>query len=151
MKITLKLVLFFLLISCGYQPVYLNQDINKLQFSNINLSGNDQINKQIINFLQITEELGVENKTKQLFLNTNYIIYETSKDSKGLTTSYRSEIEVDFTIKIEEEITAQKKFIENFDYNNLDSKFELIEYQNNVKNDLIKKIIENIILFVNTK
>lgn len=151
MKITLKLVLFFLLISCGYQPVYLNQDINKLQFSNINLSGNDQINKQIINFLQITEELGVENKTKQLFLNTNYIIYETSKDSKGLTTSYRSEIEVDFTIKIEEEITAQKKFIENFDYNNLDSKFELIEYQNNVKNDLIKKIIEDIILFVNTK
>ena len=151
MKITLKLVLFFLLISCGYQPVYLNQDINKLQFSNINLSGNDQINKQIINFLQITEELGVENKTKQLFLDTNYIIYETSKDSKGLTTSYRSEIEVDFTVKIEEEITAQKKFIENFDYNNLDSKFELIEYQNNVKNDLIKKIIEDIILFVNTK
>ena len=151
MKITLKLVLFLLLISCGYQPIYLNQDINKLQFTNINLSGNDEINKQIINFLQITEGLGVENKTKQLFLNTNYIIYETSKDSKGLTTSYRSEIEVDFTIKIEEEITAQKKFIENFDYNNLDSKFELIEYQNNVKNNLIKKIIEDIILFVNTQ
>ena len=40
-------------------------------------------------------------------------------------------------------------FIEQFSYNNKDNKFELLQYQEEVKNNLINKIIEQAILYIN--
>ena len=40
-------------------------------------------------------------------------------------------------------------FIKEFSYNIKDNKFELVRYQDEIKNNLINKIIEDIILYMN--
>lgn len=150
MRKLLKLTLCFFLISCGYKPIFVNESQKLFEFYKINLSGDEKINSQIVNSLKINETN--TNKIKnQLFINSEYKIYETSKNSKGLVETYRSSVSVNFSIKEEDKIIEKKYFNENFSYNNLENRFELIEYQNIVKNNLINKIIEDIILFMNIK
>ena len=56
---------------------------------------------------------------------------------------------MNLTIKNNKNIIRYKSFSEEFAYNNKDNKFELVEYQENIKEDLINKIIEDTILFLN--
>ena len=51
--------------------------------------------------------------------------------------------------KINED-TQNKNFIKEFTYNNKQNKFELIKYQNSIKDDLIDKIINEIIIYLNS-
>ena len=46
-------------------------------------------------------------------------------------------------------ILSKKMFSEEFLYKNLDNKFDLYEYETNVQNDLIKKITEELIVYLN--
>ena len=68
---------------------------------------------------------------------------------RGQIKSYKSKIVVNLTIKNDINIIRTKSFSEEFAYNNKDNKFELVEYQENIKEDLINKIIEDTILFLN--
>ena len=71
------LILLFFLLSCGYQPVYLNNDILNFKYSEIILEGDNEINKKIINTLSIEE-----NKNKnldKLYLSSTYKIETTSR------------------------------------------------------------------------
>ena len=45
-------------------------------------------------------------------------------------------------------IIKNKTFMEDFSYNSRDNKFELVEYQDEVRDDIIKKIIEEIIIYL---
>ena len=54
MNKTIFILLFFLM-SCGYQPIYISKNINQLEYSEIILTGDDEINKKIINALFIKE------------------------------------------------------------------------------------------------
>ena len=38
--------------------------------------------------------------------------------------------------------------MEDFSYNSRDNKFELVEYQDEVRDDIIKKIIEEIVIYL---
>ena len=42
-----------------------------------------------------------------------------------------------------------KAFSEDFTYNNIENKYDLSTYQNDVENNLINKIVEDIIIFLN--
>ena len=42
----------------------------------------------------------------------------------------------------------EKTFKEDFSYNNMDNKFDLKIYQNDVENNLTKKIVDQIIIFL---
>ena len=82
-------------------------------------------------------------------LKTSYIIEETSKSSKGQVETYRSIINTELTIKDGKEIIKFKNISADTSYNNKDNKFELTKYQNEVKNNLINRISEEIILILN--
>ena len=71
------------------------------------------------------------------------------KNTKGQVLSYRSIIVVNLVINNKKNTILNKKFLKDFSYPNKDNKFELVQYQNNVKNNLINKMIEDIILFIN--
>ena len=85
----------------------------------------------------------------ELLLVSSFKVNETSKDKKGQIKSYRSKIVVNLTIKNNKNIIKYKTLSEEFTYNNKDNKFELVEYQENIKENLINKIIEDTILFLN--
>tara|TARA_B110000495_G_C22882928_1_gene514931 strand:+ start:441 stop:887 length:447 start_codon:yes stop_codon:yes gene_type:complete len=145
-----KLLFIFILFitSCGYQPIYISQNQDDFIFKKITLSGERQINKTIINALAIKEKSPL-NSNKELFLQTDLRIEKTSKNSKGQITSYRSTVTVNLAIKEDNQTIKDKKFIQSFTYNNLDNKFDLTEYQNEIKKDIINKIIEEIIIYMN--
>ena len=47
------------------------------------------------------------------------------------------------------DIIKNKTLTDNFTYNKKENKFELTEYQTNIKNQLVNGIIEDLILFLN--
>lgn len=146
-----KFFIFLLLFisSCGYQPLYVN-DIKNIEFSKITFLGEENIGKKIINSLSIKENTLNKNLDK-LDVNITYNIEETSKNSLGQITTLRSTINVNFTTRNENKNVETRNFSKNFSYQNKENKFELINYQNNIKNNLITELIQDIRLYLNTK
>jgi hypothetical protein len=145
-KILLALLLFTS--SCDYQPIYVEKKITKVKFLEIVSEGENRINSRIINSLSFEEDKSGESLNK-LLLKTAYIINETSKNSRGQIQSYRSSILVNLTISKDNKIIKRKDFLKDFTYNSRDNKFELVEYQETVKNNIVNKIIEEITLYIN--
>ena len=58
-------------------------------------------------------------------------------------------INLKITVTDNDEIIKEKAFSEAFSYRNLDNKSDLSEYENNVQNNLITKITEDLILYLN--
>jgi len=149
MKKTLILVLFFIF-SCGYQPIYLNKNTENFEFSKIVFDGENKINRKLINTLSLKQRENDKN-LNEILLKTYFRIEETSKNSKGQVQSYRSTIVVDVIISKNEKIVKNKKIVKNFSYVNKEKKFELVEYQNRIKENLIDEIIDELILFLNLR
>ena len=144
-------ILFSLLVtSCGYQPIYINNNLENLIFNKINLKGDDQINRKIINSVSLKEN-PLNEELNELSVLSNFKILETSKNSKGQIETYRSIITVEIKITKNSEIKKTKIFSNETSYNKKDNKFELTQYQSNIKNNLINKTVEDIILFLNIK
>lgn len=147
-----KILIILLLVipACGYQPLYINKNLENFEFSKINLEGENDINRKLLNSLMLKEEISNEN-LPELFLKSYFEVEETSKNTKGQIETYRSKILVSLTINQNKKTLKNKNFSDQFTYNRKNNKFELIEYQANIKNQLISKVTEDIILFLNMK
>ena len=133
--------------NCGYQPLYVNKNSSDLVFNKIELFGDKEINRRIISFIPIKENKSDE-KLNQIVLRSNEDITETSKDSKGRVATLKTTVEIKLVILNENQIIKEKTFNENFSYNNKNNKFDLVKYQNEVKNNLIDKIIEQMSIYL---
>jgi len=142
-----KLIIILLLftVSCGYKSIYSKNDQVILEFNEIVLNGNEKLNRQIINILNLEENILSD---KKLLLTTTYNTEETSKNLKGEVETYRSIIKTQVIIKKGEKIFKNKNFSNEFSYNNKNNKFELTKYQNEIKNNLINDLSGEIILFL---
>ncbi len=148
MKKIFLIVLFFVS-SCGYQPIYVNNTTKNYEFKKIIFSGDNYINKKIINILSIKENDKIENKN-ELFLLSSYNIEEVSKNSKGQVELYKSTITLNLKIKnINNETVRNKDFVKEFTYNTKQNKFDLTEYQRSIKDNLINEIINDTVIFLN--
>ena len=147
-KILLILLLF--LSSCGYQPIYLNKNLENIKYSKINLIGDGDINKKIINTIPVSEN-GENENLNQLFISSSYKIEPASKNSKGLVNSFRTIVDVSLQIEnSNNNVIQNKNFVKQFIYNKKQNNFELIDYQNSIKDDLVDIIISEIIIFLNS-
>ena len=133
--------------NCGYQPLYVNKNSSDLVFNKIELFGDKEINRRIISFISIKEDKN-EEKLNQIVLRSNENIIETSKDSKGRVATLKTTVEIKLVILNENQIIKEKTFNENFSYNNKNNKFDLVKYQNEVKNNLVDKIIEQMSIYL---
>ena len=131
------------------QPIYINKNPDNFKFQNITLTGNKEINRKIISALSIEKDESSANLNKKLILDSYIKIVETSKDSKGKVTTYKSIGEVNLTIEEKGKLLKNKNFTEDFTYNNYDNKFDLVEYQKEVETIIINKIIEEINIYLN--
>ena len=143
------LVFFIFLSACGYQPLYTNS-MSENKFSEVILSGEREISERIKNSSLILEDKNNKNLDK-IEINTKYNIEETSKNSQGQIETYRSRINIILLITNKNEVKNNYSFNKNFDYQNRNNKFELINYQNNIKNSLINEAVKEIVIFLNSK
>ena len=147
MKKYLFIIILFVS-GCGYQSIYSNNKTQNFEFYKITTEGENYINRKIVNSISLKEDK-TNPVLNELLLVSSFKVNETSKDKKGQIKSYRSKIVVNLTIKNNNNIIKYKTLSEEFTYNNKDNKFELVEYQENIKENLINKIIEDTILFLN--
>ena len=133
--------------SCGYTPLYSSKDSN---YKVISLKSN--VNSSLTNYIQNSiDVLSNENAEKKLKINFDYIeeISIILKDAKGNPSKNRLKVIIDLSIfDVKNNLIASKKFSENFEYNIDDNKFNLKQYEKNIKINLIEDITQQILEFL---
>ena len=147
-KLNYFILSFFFIVSCGYQPLYSNKATNFYIYK-INSFGNEKVNKALINRLEIYKD---KNNKKKIELEINSKINKTttSKDTKGNPKTFRIEIISQIKAIEGEKINLDKIFSKSSNYNNSSKKFKLRQYEENLKINLIDKISEDIIDYLQT-
>ena len=135
------LIFFLILSNCGYQPIYSTKNLN-FTIGNIekeNTSLNNKFAKSI-NALTNRES----DKKINIKIESDKKIRIKSKDSKGNTLVLELEINLRF-VNLNSANQTQKVLSRKITYNNSDDKFKLKEYENELEDILITKIIEDLI------
>ena len=134
---------FILLTSCGYKAI---NNIYDYQFAitDYELVGNSEINKKLEkNILRFVEN-DLASRFFKINISSNLIKNATSKDSSGNDSGYEIKIIVDLTITENDILIDSRKIQKQIDYNTLESKFELKQYENLLIKDLTDEINLNI-------
>tara|TARA_B100001769_G_scaffold237355_1_gene202630 strand:- start:1396 stop:1851 length:456 start_codon:yes stop_codon:yes gene_type:complete len=145
-----KIFLIFpilLIISCGYTPLYSSKD------SNYNvISFKKNINNNLTNYIENSiSVLSNENANKNLNIIFDFKedISVILKDSKGDPSRNRLKINVDLSLLDEnQKLISSKNFGESFEYNVNDNKFNLRQYEKNLKQNLVEEITKQILLYL---
>ncbi len=146
-KIFLIIIMF--VTSCGYQPLYVGIDAENTVFNKISLKGNKNINRKIISAISLKEDKnGIS--SDEIVLTSKREIKETSKDSKGQILTFKMILQLNVKILNNQKVIKERNFLKEFSYNNKENKFDLSEYQNRIENNLIDKLIEELIIFIKT-
>jgi len=143
----LPILVFVLLTSCGYQSIYSQKNLSNISITKIELVGDRTLNKSLLSQL-VLEVDNDPNLNNVLVLNTKKEILSLSKDNAGNTKIYNTKITTTLSLKKNDKIIKKKTFVSNFDYSNIDNKFALQQYQRNIEQNLIKRISENILIFL---
>ena len=141
-------LLLFLLTSCGYQPLYSKKENKILIVNELVQIGDVNINKSIASALSINVDKNLL-LTNKITLENKKIIIETSKNKKGQPDSFKMIIEFKFILSDEGNILSEKFISEEFSYKNRENKFDLSQYEMNIEQNLINKIIEKLIVYIN--
>ena len=139
------IISFLLLLSCGYKPIFSSSKAN-FSITEIKLFGDIKIGSKIKKNLNIYKN--AENKSifYSLNINSDQKKNVVSKDSKGDPKIFEIQVLIDLTILENNKVKNKKNFKESFTYNNSTNKFDLKRYEENIEDNLIKKIITKITL-----
>jgi len=146
-KLIFVVIALFMLNNCGYNPIYSSKNNN----FNIDISQKDRskLNSKIENNIKKFSNQNSENII-QLEISSNKKINIISKDKKGDPSRFSMTISLTINTlnKNNYEINKTKSFSENFDYNNNSNKFSLKQYEKNIEDNLINKIVERAIIYL---
>ena len=145
-RIFLVLVIIFLN-GCGYTPLYSSKDSN---YKVISFKKN--LNNSLTNYIQNSiEVLSNENADKSLKISFEYNenILIVLKDSKGDPAKNRLNVVIDLSLfDNSDNLIISKKFSESFEYSIDDNKFNLKQYEKNIKLNLVEDITQQILVFL---
>ena len=150
-KFILNFIIFIFITNCGYSPLYSvkNNNIN-FNIGKINITGDRDLNQNIVNQLKnVKSKDKNNNRIYNLTINTGIEKIVTSKDSKGNPKTYKMISSINLkTIKEGKEYSIELESVEN--YNDISSKFELENFEKNLKRNSASKITQEIILYLIT-
>ena len=141
------LFIYFLIIGCGYQPIFSEKKIN-FGIKNLVYDKNKKVDLSINKNLKNYKKLENKDKILDLEISSKTNKVTTSLDDRGDPKSFRLELEVKTIVKKDNKLLYERKFIKSHNYNNNTNKFDLKKYENSVKENLIDKITEEIIVYI---
>lgn len=150
-----NIIFFFYLInlifltSCGYNVLNNINDTN-FEIVEINIKGNDKINNKLSKFFSRYKDKENSSRLFNIELNSVYNKKVTSKNSAGENASFSMKIKVKLDITENNQNVGSSTFEKNTNYNNLESKFELKQYENVLINNLVDEIIIEMNSFLGT-
>ena len=139
--------IYFFIVSCGYQPIFSGKKVN-FGIDNLTYDKNNEIDSAINNNLKNYKSLENKDKILDLEISSKINKVTTSLDDRGDPKSFRLELEIKTIFKKDNKLLNQKSFFKSHDYNNSTNKFDLKKYENSVKENLIGKITEEIIVYI---
>ena len=147
MKKIFLVILILLLNNCGYTPIYSSKDSN---FKIVNLNSN--VNNSLTNYIKNSISV-FSNEDSDKKLNISFNLKENVsvilKDSKGDPAKNRLTITVDVSLfDTNKNLVASNSFSESFQYTIDDNKFNLKQYEKNIKFNLIEDITQQILVFL---
>ena len=144
----INLIIFLFLISCGYTPI--NKLIDKnYSISEFEINGNNQVNTIIRKDFIKYKDTNFE-KQFQIKLSSQIVKATNSKNETGTNSNLSIKIIVDLEILENNSLIKDLNFVELINYNSLDNKFELKQYEKILIKNLTNKILEKIHLNLST-
>ena len=146
-KLIFVVIALFMLNNCGYSPIYSSKNNNF--YIDVSQKDRSKLNSKIENNIKKFSNQNTENII-QLEISSNKKINIISKDKKGDPSRFSMIISLTINIlnKNNYETNKTKSFTEKFDYNNNSNKFSLKQYEKDIEDNLINKIIERSILYL---
>ena len=138
------LIFFLILSNCGYQPIYSTKNLN-FTIGNIEKENTSLNNKFAKSIYALTNR--ESDKKINIKIQSDKNIKIKSKDSKGNTLVLELEVNLKF-INLDSDNQVQESLSRKITYNNSDDKFKLKEYENELEDILITKIIEDLINYL---
>ena len=143
-KILKILAIILLCQSCSYEPILVNK-LYDFRFTSINLSGEKEVNEIIKSYL--TSKASGE-KEYSIDITSEEIRELVSSDSKGDPKIYRLKIIVNYYVLQNEKIIYKNSLVNQTTYNNISDKYELSQYEENLKRSLTKNIANEILFSI---
>ena len=147
----LTILTFFLLLGCGFEPIYSQKKLDSnynFTIASIGFSGNNNINQYLKNNLVNY----INNKDKEikydLIINSSIIKTITSKNKKGNPEIFYTKIQINVDIIENNKIKNKTIFEESFEYKNKESKFELNKYEKNIHKNLTNKLSKDLVEYL---
>ena len=145
-KILLAFVVFFLMNSCSYEPILTSK---KNDFTLENISSNNDSRINVI----IKKNLLERNNNSS---DNNYDLSFTTEDEKEIVSSnesgdptiFKIKITTNYSVSQNDKIIFTNKIEKQVNYNNIDDKFELLKYEENILNNLLKNISLEILMSI---
>ena len=144
MKKTLTIIFIsFLLNSCGYKSILVDKTSN-FSIKELKILNDDRTSRYIAKNLQEYQKSeGIYSVT----IGSNYRRDISSKNKKGNPETFSMQLVVNLSISSEDKV-LKNSFKEVVNYNNKESKFKLKTFENNLKNNLLEKILQDINIYV---
>ena len=147
-KLIIIVIALFILNNCGYIPIHSVKE-NNFYIKEISQKNRNKLNSKIINNIKEFSNQDSKN-TIELNISSNKKIDIISKDKKGDPSKFQMIILLNINIieKNNYEINKTKSFSANFNYNNNSNKFELKQYEKEIENTLINKVVDKAIIYL---
>lgn len=146
LKKKFALIFFLLLSSCGYEATYSKKNIINYNFSisNLTLMGEKDINLKIKEKLY-NYTLNKKDKNFILTISSNMKKVAIAKNISGNPTKFKSTIIIDIEVLMEGNLKNNLQIIESLNYSNIENKFDLKKYEQQIKYNLAEVATEKLI------
>ena len=147
----LSILTFFLLFSCGFEPIYSEKKLDSnynFTIASIGFSGNNKINQYLKNNLVNYINNKDKEKRYDLIINSSITKTVTSKNKKGNAEIFYTKILINVEIIEDDKTKYKTTFEQGFEYKNKSSKFELNKYEKNIQKNLISKLSKDLIEYL---
>ena len=145
-KSLIKGLVFIILCACSYEPILQNKKYD-FQFVNIYFEGDSKINNIIKNDLMGRGNGLIKYEIK---FKTQKLKEILSSNEKGDPTVYKIQINISYILFEKNKNILENEISKQIIYNNINDKFELSQYEENVINNLANNISSEILMSVNT-
>ena len=144
-KIIIIVLASFILNNCGYTPIYSSKEKN-FYIEKISQKNTSKLNSKIANNLKIFSNENSQNII-EIEINSVKKIETTQKDNKGDPSRFQMTIVLNVNI-INENYNKTQSFSSSFNYSNNSDKFALKQYEKEIENTLINKIVEKSVVYL---
>ena len=144
-KIIIIVVVSFILNNCGYTPIYSSKE-NNFYIEKISQKNTSKLNSKIANYLKIFSNENSQNII-EIEINSVKKIEITQKDDTGDPSRFQMTIVLNINTN-GKNYNKTQSFSSNFNYSNDEDKFSLKQYEKEIENTLINKIVEKSVIYL---